>query len=41
MITYTSSYILFQHSKVTALEVLQDGVKYIFKKKHLKNLITL
>ena len=34
-------YILFQHSKdkVTALEVLQDDVKYIFQKKHFKNLL--
>ena len=27
------TYILFQHSKVTALEVLQNDVKYISKEK--------
>ena len=34
MITYS----LFQHSKITALEVLQDDVKY-FKGNILKNLL--
>ena len=47
---WSLSYSLFQHSKVTALEVLQDDGKYIsketsekliFQKKHFKKLITL
>ena len=34
-------YILFQHSKVTTLEVLQDDVKDIFQKKHKELINTL